>query len=149
MAPIRDSVSHSPNQTGLDHPGLDSQYESCPWSSGSPCSRDSNWDKVLVDSNCSDTPSSSSSSSAAGNDPELPSECMDTDSASSSGGSEKNLVTAMSSSPPPPGAKGNGGRNGNRFSPLALTNGGVPPVNIVTCNGAVKGPNDASAPRRR
>ncbi|XP_042169356.1 trinucleotide repeat-containing gene 6A protein [Oncorhynchus tshawytscha] len=94
MAPIRDSASHSPNQTGLDPPGLDSQYENCPWSSGSPCSRDSNWDTVLVDSVGSDTPSSSSSS-AAGNDPELTSECMDTDSASSSGGSERNLVTSM------------------------------------------------------
>nr|XP_046193501.1 trinucleotide repeat-containing gene 6A protein-like [Oncorhynchus gorbuscha]XP_046193502.1 trinucleotide repeat-containing gene 6A protein-like [Oncorhynchus gorbuscha]XP_046193503.1 trinucleotide repeat-containing gene 6A protein-like [Oncorhynchus gorbuscha] len=157
MAPIRDSASHSPNQTDLDHPGLDSQYENCPWSSGSPCSRDSNWDTVLVDSVGSDTPSSSSSSSAAGNDPELTLECLDTDSASSSGGSERNLVTAMtSSSPPPPG-----GRNGNHFSPL--TNGGVPPGssnNIITCNGAANGPrgcvangsvanvgpNDASAP---
>uniref|UniRef100_A0AAZ3PGK6 Uncharacterized protein n=1 Tax=Oncorhynchus tshawytscha TaxID=74940 RepID=A0AAZ3PGK6_ONCTS len=74
---------------------------------------------------------------------------MDTDSASSSGGSERNLVTAMTSSspPPPPGTKGNGGRNGNHFSPL--TNGSVPPGssnNIIMCNGPAKGPNDASAP---
>ncbi|KAF6737976.1 hypothetical protein FQA47_016406 [Oryzias melastigma] len=85
MAPIRDSVSHSPNQTGLDHPGLDSQYEPSPWSSGSPCSSDSssNWGKVLVDGNTdkSNNPCS---------DPELASECTDADS-SSSIGSDKNL----------------------------------------------------------
>ncbi|XP_078141021.1 trinucleotide repeat-containing gene 6A protein-like isoform X2 [Centroberyx gerrardi] len=114
MAPIRDSVSHSPNQTGLEHPGLDSQYEPSPWSSGSPCSSDSNsnWGKVLVDgstdkpnnpssTNSSVWPPSSSSSSCSssssssgcgsGSDPELASECMDADS-SSSVGSEKNLA---------------------------------------------------------
>ncbi|XP_068605700.1 trinucleotide repeat-containing gene 6A protein-like [Brachionichthys hirsutus] len=114
MAPIRDSVSHSPNQTGLDHPGLDSQYEPSPWSSGSPCSSDgnSNWGKVLVDgstdksknpssTNSSIWPPSSSSFSCSsfssssgcgsGSDPELASECMDADS-SSSLGSEKNLA---------------------------------------------------------
>uniref|UniRef100_A0A3B4AD55 Uncharacterized protein n=1 Tax=Periophthalmus magnuspinnatus TaxID=409849 RepID=A0A3B4AD55_9GOBI len=78
MAPIRDSVSHSPNQTGLEHPGLDSQYEPSPWSSGSPCSTDSNtnWSKVLVDGR---------------SDPELASECMDAD-CSSSVGSDKCLA---------------------------------------------------------
>uniref|UniRef100_A0A3Q1HCD4 TNRC6 PABC binding domain-containing protein n=1 Tax=Anabas testudineus TaxID=64144 RepID=A0A3Q1HCD4_ANATE len=114
MAPIRDSVSHSPNQTGLEHPGLDSQYESSPWSSGSPCSSDSNsnWGKVLVDgstdkpnnpsstnssvwppssSSFSCSSSSSSSGCGSGSDPELASECMDADS-SSSIGSEKNLA---------------------------------------------------------
>ncbi|RVE69282.1 hypothetical protein OJAV_G00076260 [Oryzias javanicus] len=106
MAPIRDSVSHSPNQTGLDHPGLDSQYEPSPWSSGSPCSSDSssNWGKVLVDGNtdksnnpCSASSSvwppssssfscsssSSSSGCGSGSDPELASECTDADSSSS------------------------------------------------------------------
>ncbi|KAF7220840.1 trinucleotide repeat-containing gene 6A protein isoform X1 [Nothobranchius furzeri] len=114
MAPIRDSVSHSPNQTGLEHPGLDSQYEPSPWSSGSPCSSDtnSNWGKVLVDgstdksrnacstSSCVWPPSSSSfscsssssSGCGSGSDPELASECMDADS-NSSVGSEKNLST--------------------------------------------------------
>uniref|UniRef100_A0A674N838 Trinucleotide repeat containing adaptor 6A n=1 Tax=Takifugu rubripes TaxID=31033 RepID=A0A674N838_TAKRU len=87
MAPIRDSVSHSPNQTGLEHPGLESQYEPSPWSSGSPCSGDgnSNWGKVLVDGR---------------SDPELASECMDADS-SSLNGSEKHLAavtTVMMSS---------------------------------------------------
>ncbi|XP_034395185.1 trinucleotide repeat-containing gene 6A protein-like isoform X2 [Cyclopterus lumpus] len=114
MAPIRDSVSHSPNQTGLEHPGLDSQYETSPWSSGSPCSSDgnSNWSKVLVDgsadkpnnpsstnssvwppssSSFSCSSSSSSSGCGSGSDPELASECMDADS-SSSVGSEKNLA---------------------------------------------------------
>ncbi|CAL8264536.1 unnamed protein product, partial [Gadus morhua 'NCC'] len=108
MAPIRDSVSHSPNQTGLEHPGLDSQYEPSPWSTGSPCGGDgnSNWDAVLVEgsadkpSNLSSTnssvwPSSSSSSSSSGcgsgSDPELASECMDADS-SSPLGSERNLA---------------------------------------------------------
>uniref|UniRef100_UPI0037E9A14E trinucleotide repeat-containing gene 6A protein-like isoform X1 n=2 Tax=Semicossyphus pulcher TaxID=241346 RepID=UPI0037E9A14E len=114
MAPIRDSVSHSPNQTGLEHPGLDSQYEPSPWSSGSPCSSDSNsnWGKVLVDgstdkpnnpsstnssvwppssSSFSCSSSSSSSGCGSGSDPELASECMDADS-SSSIGSEKNLA---------------------------------------------------------
>ncbi|XP_061557520.1 trinucleotide repeat-containing gene 6A protein-like isoform X3 [Phycodurus eques] len=110
MAPIRDSVSHSPNQTGLEHPDLDSQYEPSPWSSGSPCSGDSNsnWGKVLVDgstdkaNNPSSTnssvwpPSSSSFSSSSsgcgsGSDPELASECMDTDSSQSTG-SENNLA---------------------------------------------------------
>ncbi|KAM9746324.1 trinucleotide repeat-containing gene 6A protein-like isoform 3-T4 [Menidia menidia] len=111
MAPIRDSVSHSPNQTGLEHPGLDSQYEPSPWSSGSPCSSDSNWGKVLVDgstdksnnpcstsssvwppssSSFSCSSSSSSSGCGSGSDPELASECMDADS-SSPVGSEKNL----------------------------------------------------------
>ncbi|CAJ1076430.1 trinucleotide repeat-containing gene 6A protein isoform X1 [Xyrichtys novacula] len=119
MAPIRDSVSHSPNQTGLERPGLDSQYEPSPWSSGSPCSSDSNsnWGKVLVDgstdkpnnlsstnssvwppssSSFSCSSSSSSSGCGSGSDPELASECMDADS-SSSIGSEKNLaaVTAV------------------------------------------------------
>ncbi|CAL9693829.1 unnamed protein product [Knipowitschia caucasica] len=104
MAPIRDSVSHSPNQTGLEHPGLDSQYEPSPWSSDSPCSTEgNNWTKVLVDgsidkaNNSSDWPPSSSvscsSSSASsgcgsGSDPELASECMDAD-CSSSVGSDK------------------------------------------------------------
>ncbi|XP_020775608.2 trinucleotide repeat-containing gene 6A protein isoform X1 [Boleophthalmus pectinirostris] len=106
MAPIRDSVSHSPNQTGLEHPGLDSQYEPSPWSSGSPCSTDSNtnWSKVLVDgsidkaNSSSDWPpssssfscssSSSSSGCGSGSDPELASECMDAD-CSSSVGSDK------------------------------------------------------------
>ncbi|XP_022064225.1 trinucleotide repeat-containing gene 6A protein isoform X2 [Acanthochromis polyacanthus] len=115
MAPIRDSVSHSPNQTGLEHPGLDSQYEPSPWSSGSPCSSDgnSNWGKVLVDgstdkpnnpsstsssiwppsssSSFSCSSSSSSSGCGSGSDPELASECMDADS-NSSIGSEKNLA---------------------------------------------------------
>nr|XP_040046309.1 trinucleotide repeat-containing gene 6A protein-like isoform X2 [Gasterosteus aculeatus aculeatus] len=113
MAPIRDSVSHSPNQTGLEHPGLDSQYEPSPWSSGSPCSSDgnSNWSKVLVDGSADKTnnpsstnssvwpppsssfscsSSSSSSGCGSGSDPELASECMDADS-SSSISSEKNL----------------------------------------------------------
>ncbi|XP_068192050.1 trinucleotide repeat-containing gene 6A protein-like isoform X2 [Antennarius striatus] len=120
MAPIRDSVSHSPNQSGLDHPGLDSQYEPSPWSSGSPCSSDSNsnWGKVLGDgstdksknpsthssvwppssssSSFSCSSSSSSSGCGSGSDPELASECMDADS-NSSIGSEKNLaaVTAV------------------------------------------------------
>lgn len=98
---------------GLEHPGLDSQYEPSPWSSGSPCSSDnnSNWGKVLVEGS-SDKPnnisstnssvwppssssfscssSSSSSGCGSGSDPELASECMDADS-SSSIGSEKNL----------------------------------------------------------
>lgn len=122
---------------------------------------------MLVDSVCSDAPSSSSNSasgSSSGSDPELTSECMDTDSASSSGGSEKNLVTVMTLSSPP-GV--NGDRNGNHFSPLTVTNGCAPPPcsssnNVIMCNGAVKSPwggvtngsamnagpddNDASAP---
>ncbi|XP_077412406.1 trinucleotide repeat-containing gene 6A protein-like isoform X1 [Vanacampus margaritifer] len=110
MAPIRDSVSHSPNQTGLEHPGLDSQYE--PWSSGSPCSGDgnSNWEKVIVDgstdkannpsstsssvwppSSSSFSCSSSSSGCGSGSDPELASECMDADSSPSTG-SENNFA---------------------------------------------------------
>ncbi|XP_054891166.1 trinucleotide repeat-containing gene 6A protein-like isoform X2 [Poeciliopsis prolifica] len=114
MAPIRDSVSHSPNQTGLEHPGLDSQYEPSSWSSGSPCSSDgnSNWSKVLGDgssdksnntcspsssvwppSSSSFSCSSSSSGCGSGSDPELASECMDADS-NSSVGSEKNLGLA-------------------------------------------------------
>ncbi|KAK6312593.1 hypothetical protein J4Q44_G00182570 [Coregonus suidteri] len=172
MAPIRDSVSHSPNQTGLDHPGLDSQYDNSPWSSGSPCDSNSNWGKVLVDSVCSDTPSPASawpssssssgsnsaagSSSGSGSDPELTSECMDADSASSSG-SEKNLAATMmvaataTSSVSSPSANGNGDGNrnrqqgGNRFSPLTVVNGSAPPGSdggddVITCNGAVKGP---------
>ncbi|KAM8824943.1 LOW QUALITY PROTEIN: trinucleotide repeat-containing gene 6A protein-like [Synchiropus picturatus] len=118
MAPIRDSVSHSPNQTGLEHPVLDSQYDPSPWSSGSPCGNDgtNSWGKVLVDGNAdksnnspnnpsawppssssfSCSSSSSSSGCGSGSDPELASECMDADS-SSSVGSEKNLsvTTAM------------------------------------------------------
>ncbi|XP_077590011.1 trinucleotide repeat-containing gene 6A protein-like isoform X2 [Stigmatopora nigra] len=113
MAPIRDSVSHSPNQTGLEHPGLDSQYEPSPWSSGSPCSGDSNWGKVLVDnstdksnnpsstnssvwppssSSFSCSSSSSSSGCGSGSDPELAPECMDAD-CSPSTGSESNFAT--------------------------------------------------------
>ncbi|KAI1883922.1 hypothetical protein AGOR_G00221070 [Albula goreensis] len=44
MAPIRDLVSHSHNQTDLNHSGLGSQYETSPWSSGSPGSdSDGSW----------------------------------------------------------------------------------------------------------
>lgn len=106
--------------SGLEHPGLDSQYEPSPWSTGSPCSGDgnSNWGKVLVDGNTdksnntsatsavwppssfSCSSSSSSSGCGSGSDPELASECMDADS-SSLNGSEKHLAavtTAMMSS---------------------------------------------------
>ncbi|XP_034151181.1 trinucleotide repeat-containing gene 6A protein-like [Esox lucius] len=176
MAPIRDSVSHSPNQTGLDHPGLDSQYESSPWSSGAPCSSDSNsnWGKVLVDSVCSDKPSplassstwpSSSSNSAAGSssstgsDPELTSECMEADSSS---GSEKNLPSAVMAAAPGtssvPGANVNGDNNGNRQPGGSQSNGNAPlgkggSSNVTTCNRAMKGPwggvAHSSAPQRR
>lgn len=104
----------------LEHPGLDSQYEPSPWSTGSPCSGDgnSNWGKVLVDgstdksnntsatsavwppSSFSCSSSSSSSGCGSGSDPELASECMDADS-SSLNGSEKHLAavtTVMMSS---------------------------------------------------
>uniref|UniRef100_A0A667WA86 Trinucleotide repeat containing adaptor 6A n=1 Tax=Myripristis murdjan TaxID=586833 RepID=A0A667WA86_9TELE len=76
--PFTSSTLHPPFPPRLEHPGLDSQYEPSPWSSGSPCSSDSNsnWGKVLVDGR---------------SDPELASECMDADS-SSSVGSEKNLI---------------------------------------------------------
>ncbi|KAM9392795.1 trinucleotide repeat-containing gene 6A protein-like isoform 2-T3 [Pholidichthys leucotaenia] len=116
MAPIRDSVSHSPNQTDLEPTGLDSQYEPSSWSSGSPCSSDGNWSNVLVDGStnksnnsstspsvwppssssfsCSSSSSSSSSSGCgSGSDPESASECMEADS-SSPIGSERNLATA-------------------------------------------------------
>lgn len=109
---------------GLEHPGLESQYEPSPWSSGSPCSSDgnSNWGKVLVDgstdksnnsssanssvwpppssSSFSCSSSSSSSGCGSGSDPELASECMDADS-SFLNGSEKHLAavtTVMMSS---------------------------------------------------
>ncbi|KAL0992545.1 hypothetical protein UPYG_G00094760 [Umbra pygmaea] len=157
MAPIRDSVSHSPNQTGLEHPGLDSQYENSPWSTGSHCSSDSNsnWGKVLVDSVCIDKPSplasssawpSSGSSSAAGSgcssgsDPELPSECMDAD---SSPGSDNHLTSTMMAAVTSsvPSANFNGDTNGNRNH----SNGSAPPGNgssnnVIMCNGAVKVP---------
>lgn len=125
MAPIRDSVSHSPNQSGLDHAGLDAQYESSLWSSGSPCSdTNSNWGKVIVDSCDKGT-----WPSMTGSDPDLASECMDADSTSSSG-SEKNLSMMVS------GGDGNGNRHGNgQGAHFLMANGS----NNLT-NGGVKGP---------
>ncbi len=68
--------------TGLEHAGLEPQYENSPWSSGSPCSdSNSNWGKVIVDKG--------PWPSITGSDPELASECMDADSASSSGSEKK------------------------------------------------------------
>ncbi|XP_029110102.1 trinucleotide repeat-containing gene 6A protein-like [Scleropages formosus] len=93
MAPIRDSVSHSPNQTDLSHGSLGAQYENPSWSTGSPgsdsdipwcdvvlhgCERES-W-PVIRDGNL-----------------ELTSECVDGDSASSTG-SERNLHGTASGS---------------------------------------------------
>ncbi|TRY90733.1 hypothetical protein DNTS_004504 [Danionella cerebrum] len=125
MAPIRDSVSHSPNQTGLEHSGLDRQYDNSPWSSGSPCSdTNSNWGKVIVDKG----PWSSITSS----DPELASESMDADSASSSG-SEKNLSMMASGCSV---SETNGNRQDSHFM---VSNGGN---NMA--NGSMKGPWGAS-----
>ncbi|KAF3846668.1 hypothetical protein F7725_003746 [Dissostichus mawsoni] len=114
LSPGTDQIQNSWVAESLEHPGLDSQYEPSPWSSGSPCSGDgnTNWGKVLVDgstdkpnnpsstnssvwppssSSFSCSSSSSSSGCGSGSDPELASECMDADS-SSSIGSEKNLA---------------------------------------------------------
>lgn len=113
---------------GLDHTGLDPQYENSPWSSGSPCSdANSNWSKVIVDS-CD----KGAWPSITGSDPELASECMDADSVSSSG-SEKNLCVMASGIA---GGDGNGNRQGgNQGSHFVVANGS----NNVA-NGSVKGP---------
>ncbi|KAG5832141.1 hypothetical protein ANANG_G00287960 [Anguilla anguilla] len=103
MAPIRDLASHSHNQTDLNHSGLGPQYESSPWSSGSPGSdSDGGWGKALVDGCERD---GAPWPSMTGSDPELASESTDADSASSSG-SERNLSTAA------PGGDGRGQENG-------------------------------------
>ncbi|XP_062875085.1 trinucleotide repeat-containing gene 6A protein-like isoform X2 [Trichomycterus rosablanca] len=126
MAPIRDSVSHSPSQTGLDHAGLDPQYENSSWSSGSTCSdSNSNWGTALVDG-CT----KGSWPFATRSELELVSECMDADSASSSG-SERNLGTMASGM-----AGGDGSRQGNgQGSHFLLANSSN---NLV--NGSVKSP---------
>lgn len=114
--------------SGLDHAGLDPQYENSPWSSGSPCSdSNSNWGKVIVDS-CD----KGAWPSITGSDPELASECMDADSVSSSG-SEKNLCMMASGIA---GGDSNGNRQGsNQGSHFMVANGS----NNVA-NGNVKGP---------
>lgn len=113
---------------GLDHAGLDPQYENSPWSSGSPCSdSNSNWEKANVDS-CD----KGAWTSITGSDPELASECMDADSVSSSG-SEKNLCMMASGIA---GGDSNGNRQGsNQGSHFMVANGS----NNVA-NGSVKGP---------
>ncbi|XP_051571900.1 trinucleotide repeat-containing gene 6A protein-like isoform X2 [Myxocyprinus asiaticus] len=143
MAPIRDSVSHSSNQTGLEHAGLEPQYENSLWSSGSDSN--SNWGKVIVDKG--------TWPSITGSDPELASECMHADSASSSV-SEKNLSMMASGNT---GGDNNGNRQGsNHFmvangsnnvgngsvkGPWGMSNGSM----LSTCQGSVEGPNSKLA----
>ncbi|KAG2455989.1 TNR6A protein, partial [Polypterus senegalus] len=93
MPPIRDLVSHSPNQSDLNHSGLGSHYENSHWVPGSAGSDSSTtWDRVIVDG-CD----KEAWPSITGSDPEFASECIDADSASSSG-SEKNLSIMASAS---------------------------------------------------
>ncbi|XP_051789288.1 trinucleotide repeat-containing gene 6A protein-like [Erpetoichthys calabaricus] len=93
MPPIRDLVSHSPNQSDLNHSGLGSHYENSHWVPGSAGSDSSTtWDRVIVDG-CD----KEAWPSITGSDPELASECIDADSTSSSG-SEKNLSIMASAS---------------------------------------------------
>ncbi|XP_041085559.1 trinucleotide repeat-containing gene 6A protein-like isoform X11 [Polyodon spathula] len=148
MPPIRDLVSHSPNQSDLNHGG--SHYENSHWGPGSSGSDSiTNWDKVVVDG-CD----KEAWPSITDCDPELASECMDTDSASNSG-SEKNLSIMASGN-----AVGDhdGNRNGNGRSsqnhfmvengsnnvgsgsingPWGLSHGSM----LSTCQGSVEGPN--------
>ncbi|XP_071617107.1 trinucleotide repeat-containing gene 6A protein isoform X8 [Heliangelus exortis] len=153
MPPIRDLVSHSPNQSDLNHSGLGSHYENPHWGPVSSTSDSStNWDKVIVDGSDKEA-----WPSITGSDPELTSECMDTDSASSSG-SERNLVIMASGST---GGDNDGIRNGighgsqNKFvvgsnsnnvgngsinGPWGLSHGTI----ISTCQVSVDAPDSKS-----
>ncbi|XP_041085565.1 trinucleotide repeat-containing gene 6A protein-like isoform X14 [Polyodon spathula] len=136
------------SHTDLNHGG--SHYENSHWGPGSSGSDSiTNWDKVVVDG-CD----KEAWPSITDCDPELASECMDTDSASNSG-SEKNLSIMASGN-----AVGDhdGNRNGNGRSsqnhfmvengsnnvgsgsingPWGLSHGSM----LSTCQGSVEGPN--------
>ncbi|KAJ8387106.1 hypothetical protein AAFF_G00160460 [Aldrovandia affinis] len=102
-------------QADLNHSGLGPQYESSPWSSGSPGSdSEGGWAKALADRHDQDT----AWTSRAGSDPELGSES--TDSASSSG-SERNLNTAASG-----GASEDYTQEKNGHAARLSANGGAP-----------------------
>uniref|UniRef100_A0A8D0L776 Trinucleotide repeat containing adaptor 6A n=1 Tax=Sphenodon punctatus TaxID=8508 RepID=A0A8D0L776_SPHPU len=77
----------------MNHSGLGSHYENSHWGPvSSNGDSGTNWDKVIVDGSDKEA-----WPSIPGSDPEVASECMDTDSASSSG-SERNLVIMASGS---------------------------------------------------
>ncbi|XP_058851910.1 trinucleotide repeat-containing gene 6A protein-like isoform X4 [Acipenser ruthenus] len=147
--PIRDLVSHSPNQSDLNH-GV-SHYENSQWGPGSSGSdSNTNWDKVVVVDGCD----KEAWPSITDCDPELASECIDTDSASNSG-SEKNLSIMASGNAV---GDNDGNRNGNGRSsqnhfmvengsnnvsngsingPWGLSHGSM----LSTCQSSVEGPN--------
>ncbi|XP_053550853.1 trinucleotide repeat-containing gene 6A protein isoform X2 [Bombina bombina] len=85
MPPIRDMVSHSPNQLDLN---LGPHYESSHWGPvSSNVDSGTNWDKIIVDGTDKEA-----WPSITDNSPELTSECMDIDSATNSGPEKSHLV---------------------------------------------------------
>ncbi|XP_056393141.1 trinucleotide repeat-containing gene 6A protein isoform X5 [Hyla sarda] len=88
MPPIRDLVSHSPNQLDINHGSLGSHYESSHWGSvSSNGDSGTNWDKVIVDGTDREA-----WPSITGNSPELASECMDIESTTNCGLEKSHIV---------------------------------------------------------
>ncbi|XP_043945175.1 trinucleotide repeat-containing gene 6A protein isoform X4 [Protopterus annectens] len=152
MPPIRDLVSHSPNQSDLKHSGLGSHYEKNHWASVSSSGNlNANWEKVIVDGSDKEA-----WPSITGSDPELASECMDADSASNSG-SENNLsiMASGSTSGDSDGGKNNSGRSSQKQCAVGngsnnMGNGSISgswggsyvPVLSTSCQGSVEGPDN-------
>ncbi|KAM8961091.1 trinucleotide repeat-containing gene 6A protein [Pelodytes ibericus] len=89
MPPIRDLVSHSPNQLDLNHGSLDSHYESSHWGPvSSNGDSGTSWDKVLVDG----TDKVAWPSIVGSDSRDLAPECMDIDSLPNSGPEKSHLV---------------------------------------------------------
>ncbi|KAG8557539.1 hypothetical protein GDO81_016652 [Engystomops pustulosus] len=88
MPPIRDLVSHSPNQLDINHGSLGSHYESSHWgsvsSNGDP---GTTWDKVIVDGTDKEA-----WPSITGSSPDLASECMDIESTANCGLEKGHIV---------------------------------------------------------
>ncbi|XP_073415397.1 trinucleotide repeat-containing gene 6A protein isoform X4 [Dendrobates tinctorius] len=88
MPPIRDLVSHSPNQLDINHGSLGSHYESSHWGSvSSNGDSGTNWDKVIVDGTDKEAWPSITESG-----PDLEPECMDIDSTTNSGPEKSHIV---------------------------------------------------------
>ncbi|KAM3916319.1 trinucleotide repeat-containing gene 6A protein isoform 3-T3 [Leptodactylus fuscus] len=88
MPPIRDLVSHSPNQLDINHGSLGSHYESSHWGSvSSNGDSGTNWDKVIVDGTDKET-----WPSITGSSPDLVSECMDIESTANCGLEKSHIV---------------------------------------------------------
>ncbi|XP_043834486.1 trinucleotide repeat-containing gene 6A protein isoform X4 [Dromiciops gliroides] len=146
-------IQNKKNQPDLNHSNLGTHYENSHWGPVSSNSDSStNWDKVIVEGSDKEVWPSVTDS-----DPELTSECMDTDSASSSG-SEKNLLIMASGSTSGEndgirngighssqnkfvvGSNSNNVGNGSNNGPWSLSHGTI----ISTCQVSVDAPDSKS-----